>query len=151
MGKFDQALAEVDRALELNGSDSAAYARRSSVLLWLGRIDEAIASMEISQRFEPQLIAGDVFNLALGLYMAGRLREAVAASDRGLIRYPDFFNFHAIRAMALAELGDAEGARLAVNEVKRRSPFFQSEMFGTRFARPVDRENVQQALRKAGF
>ena len=151
MGKYDQALAEVNRALEMNGSDSAAYARRGSVLLWLGRIDEAVASMETSQRFDPQLEAGDEFNLAFALYMAGRTRDAVASSDRGLLRFPEFFNLHVVRAMALAELDDTEGARASVEAVQRRSPFFQAAAFGTRFARSADQDKVQRALRKAGF
>ena len=151
LGKYHQALTEANRALELNGSDSAAYASRGSVLLWLGRIDESIASIETSQRFDPQLRAGDVLDLAFGYYMAGRYRDAVAVADRGLIKNPDFLNLYVIRAMALGELGDADGARLAADQVRHRSPFFQAESFGTRFANPADQEKVQRGLRKAGL
>ena len=150
-GKYAQALAEVNRALELNGSDAAAYASRGSVLLWLGRIDEAIASIETAQRFDPQLNSGPYYFLALGYHMSGRYRDAVALADRSLIKYPNFHELHVVRAMALAELGDADGARIATEQARRLSPLFQAESFGTRFADSADQEKVLRSLLKAGF
>ena len=151
LGKYDQALTEANRAIELNGSDSDAHASRGAVLLWLGKQQESIASFETSLRFDPQLPADDSYHYAFAFYMAGRYRDAAAVTDRGLIKYPEFFVSYVIRAMALAELGDPEGARLAAEEVRRRSPFFQTEAFGTRFANPADQEKVQRGLRKAGL
>ena len=150
-GKYEQALSEVNRALEMNGSDASAYASRGGVLLWQGRVDEAITSIETAQRFDPQMRAGNNYNLAFAYYMAGRFRDAVTLADRGLLKNPDFHNFQVIRVIALAELGDAEGTRLAVEQVRRRLPFFQTELLGTRFANPADKEKVQRSLRKAGF
>ncbi len=151
LGKYDQALAEVNRALELNASDSAAYAWRGSVLLYLGRHDESIASTETALRFDPQLRVRLAFSLALGYYMTGRYRDAIAVAERALIKNPDLFDLDVIRAVALAELGDAEGARLAVDKIRRGSPFFQAESYGTRFANPADREKIRWGLYKAGL
>ena len=150
-GKYEQALSEVNRALEMNGSDASAYASRGGVLLWQGRVDEAITSIETAQRFDPQMRAGNNYDLAFAYYMAGRFRDAVTLADRSLLKNPDFHNFQVIRVIALAELGDAEGTRLAVEQVRRRLPFFQTELLGTRFANPADKEKVQRSLRKAGF
>ncbi len=150
-GKNDQALAEANRALELNTSAAAAYASRGAVLLWLGRIDESIASTETALRFDPQLRSSVTFNLALGYYMAGRYRDAAVTADRVLIKSPDLFHFHVIRAMASAELGDTDGVRQAVDQVRHLSPFFRAETYGTRFASRGDREKVQRGLRKAGL
>lgn len=150
-GKNDQALAEANRALELNPSDAAAYASRGAVLLWLGRIDESIASTETALRFDPRLRSSVIFNLALGYYMTGRNRDAALAADRGLITSPGLFNLHVIRAMASAELGDTDGVRQAVDQVRLLSPFFRAETYGTRFANSADREKVQRGLRKAGW
>ena len=150
-GKYEQALAEVNRALEMNGSDASAYAARGDVLLWRGRVDEAIANIETAQRFDPQLRVGNNYNLAFAYYMAGRFRDAVTQADRGLLKNPEFDNFHVIRVIALAELGDGEATRLAVEQVRTRLPLFQAELLGTRFANPSDTEKVQRSLRKAGF
>ena len=150
-GKYAQALAEVNRALEMNGSDASAHAARGGVLLWQGRVDEAIRSMETAQRFDPQSRAGNKFDLMFAYYMAGRFRDAVTLADRGLLKYPDFHNFQLIRMIALAELGDIEGTRLAAELVRTRLPLFQPELLGTRFASAPDMEKVQRSLRKAGF
>ena len=150
-GKYEQALSEVNRALELNGSASSAYASRGGVLLWQGRVDEAIGSLETAQRFDPQLRPGSIYDLAFAYYMAGRYRDAVTLADRGLLKNPDFHNFQVIRVIALAELGDVGGTRLAVEQVRRLLPLFQAELLGTRFANAPDMEKVQQSLRKAGF
>ncbi len=151
-GKYAQALAEVDRALEMNGSDASAHASRGGVLLWQGRVEEAISSIETAQRFDPQLRPGFQYDLAWAYYMAGRFRDALTQSDRGLLKHPEFHNFHVIRMLALAELGgDGEATRLAVELVKTRLPFFQPELLGIRFANAPDMEKVQRTLRKAGF
>ncbi len=151
VGKYDQALADVNRALELNGSDAVAYASRGDVMLWQGRFDEAIASFETAQRFDPQLSTGIFYELVLGYYMAGRYRDAVVLADRSLVKSPDYFELHLVRAMALAELGDVDGARLGASQYRRFSPLFEAASFGSRFAKQADQAKVQRGLGKAGF
>lgn len=150
-GKFDTALAEADRAIQINGSDALAHALRGGVLLWMGRIDESIAASQTAQRFDPRMssYAGG-FNLALAYYLAGRYRESVAACDRYLVGNNDVF-LHAVRAAALGQLGDAEAARRAAGEVRRYDPFFKVELFGRRLLDPGHREKAQEGLRKAGL
>ena len=77
--------------------------------------------------------------------------RTLTQADRGLLKHPEFHNVHVIRMLALAELGDGEATRLAVELVKTRLPFFQPELLGTRFANAPDMEKAQRTLRKAGF
>lgn len=150
-GKFDTALAEADRAIEINGSDALAHALRGGVLLWMGRIDESIAASQTAQRFNPRLSPdGGGFNLALAYYLAGRYRESVAACERYLTGNTDVF-LHAVRAAALGQLGEGELARRAAGEVRRQDPFFKVELFGRRLLDPGHREKAQEGLRKAGL
>ena len=150
-GRYDQALAEVNQALELNGSDAEAHGARGSALLWRGRLGEAIASLETALRFEPEPRPGRSYDLGFAYCMAARYRDALALVNRSLHRNPGFHDFHVIRAMALAELGDADGARLAVDQVRRLIPLFQPGDFGTRFANSADREKAQRSLHNAGL
>ena len=150
-GELDPALAQADQALALNVSDPEAHASRGGALLWQGRSDEAIASLETALRFDPQSRAGIFYNLAFAYFMAARHKEAVAAADRGLIRYPQFHSLQVVRAMAFAELGDAQEAKAANQAVRRLDPLFEASAFGTRFARTEDQLKVQRALGKAGF
>jgi tetratricopeptide (TPR) repeat protein len=149
--RFPEALAEADRAIGLNASDAVAYALRAEVLLYLGRIDESIAAGETARRFDPRMGSDSGFVLAMAYYSAGRLRESIATADSFIPRYPDNPFLHAVRAAALAQEGRLDEARLSADQVRRSSPFFQVEVFGTRFVRAEDRKRAQEGLRKAGL
>jgi TolB-like protein/class 3 adenylate cyclase len=150
-GKFDAALAEANRAIELNASDAVAYALRGGVLMWTGHIAESIAASETARRFDPRPNSEGVFNLAFAYYLAGRYADALALAEAELRRMPDLFFLHAIRAAAAAQLGNTEEARRAADDVRRLDPFFKVEQFGTRLVNPEHRAKAQEGLRKAGL
>ena len=148
-GNFNAALAESDRAIALNPSDAFAHAQRGSVLLWLGRIEDSIQATETARRFEPRLTRNATFNLALAHLLAGRHREAVAVCESYL--GPGRGELQAIRAAALAELGQLDKARQAAAEAKRLQPFFDVQAFGGRFVDPALAEKAREGMRKAGL
>jgi TolB-like protein/DNA-binding winged helix-turn-helix (wHTH) protein len=151
-GKFEQALVEADRAIELNPNDASAFDSRGATLLYLGRTDEAIAALQTALRFNPAGRGpGGGFDHALAYYTLRRYRESVAAADTALARYPDIAFLHAIRAAALAQLGDQDAARDAAAQVVRLDPFSRVADYGTRFAKPEDTAHLQDGLRKAGL
>lgn len=151
-GRYDQALAEVERAIELNPSDARALDTRGFVLLWLGRAEEAVASLETAERFDPGgRGAGAVFSRALAYYVLRRYGESVAVAEAGLARFPHTSFLHAIRAAALAQRGEFEAARAAAAETMRLEPFFHAKDFGDRFKDPRLMSHLQEGLRKAGL
>ena len=150
--KYDQALAEVERAVGLNPSDARALDTRSVVLVWLGRTAEAVASFEAADRFDPGgRGAGAVFSRALAYYTLRRYGEAVAVADAGLARFPETSFLQAIRAAALAQMGDLGSAHSAAAATLRLEPFFHAKDFGDRFADPKMMAHLQEGLRKAGL
>jgi len=150
-GNLDAALVEADRAIELNPSDAFAYFLRCGALLWTGRIAEAIEAGEAARRFDPQLSSEGIFSLAFAYYLAGRYRDALAALGATLRATPDLVFMQAVRAAAAAQLGDADEARRAAQEVRRLDPFFKVERFGTRLVNAEHRAKAQEGLRKAGL
>ena len=151
-GNFDGALAEANRAIELNPSDAFAFDSRGTTLVWLGRLEEAIASLETGLRFDPAgRSPGSGFSLGLALYSLGRYREALAVADATIARYPQASFVHAIRASTLAQMGKTEEARKAADDVRRLDPFFPASEFGDRFVDPKYKIGLQEGLRKAGF
>jgi adenylate cyclase len=151
-GQWEKALAEADLAIELNPSDDFAFDTRGSTLMWLGRADEAIGSIETALRFNPAgRGAATGFNRALTYYMLRRYGEAVAAADAALARYPDTAFLHAIRAAALAQQGNQDEARRSAAQVIRFDPFFRTADFGSRFVDPQHMAQLQDGLRKAGL
>ncbi|HSA72214.1 MAG TPA: adenylate/guanylate cyclase domain-containing protein [Burkholderiales bacterium] len=149
-GHYEAALAEVDRAIELNPSDALARSLRGGVLLWTGRIEEAIAACEGARRFDPRLSAEGMFNLALAYYLAGRYREAVQTAVAVEPGSRTVF-LRIVQAAALAQLGEAEEARREAEEARRLDPFSDLRLFGQRLVNPAHREKIQQGLRKAGL
>jgi adenylate cyclase len=150
-GMFDEALSHTQRAIELNASDSTALYRRGAALLYTGRVDEALAAMETARRFEPQPGAGAGLNLSIAYYVAGRYREALEHADALLARAPHHVALNAIRAATLARIGSTEEARRAADQVRRLSPRFEAEDFGTGFAAPRIVTQLQEGLRLAGL
>jgi len=149
-GNYEAALVDAKRALELNGSDAIAHSLRGGILLWTGKIDESIAASEAARRFDPRLPSEGMFNLALAYYLAGRYRDAAQASAAVEPNARTPF-LHAVHAAALAQLGDAEGARRAAGEVRRLHPFFDVKLFGQRLVNPAQRDKAQEGLRQAGL
>jgi adenylate cyclase len=149
-GTYEAALGHADRALELNGSDALAHSLRGGILLWAGKIDESIAASEAARRFDPRLSSEGIFNLVLAYYLAGRYREAVQASA-AVEPNARTVLLRAVHAAALAQLGDAEGARREAAEVRRLHPFFDVKLFGTRLVNPAHVAKAQEGLRKAGL
>jgi tetratricopeptide (TPR) repeat protein len=150
--RFDDALSHTKRAIELNPSDATAVYRHGTSLLYLGRIEEAIEAMETAKRYEPQPSAGTRLNLAIAYYLAERYREALVEADAPTTRAPhDVVTLSAVRAATLAQLGDADEARQAATQVRRFSPLFDVEGFGTRFANPEHTARLQDGLRRAGL
>jgi len=149
-GDYEAALADAERALQLNGSDAVAHALRGGILLWTGKIEESIDASEAARRFDPRLSPEGMFNLALAYYLAGRYRDAVQTAVAVESQARTVF-LHAVHAAALAQLGDAEGARRAADEVRRGSPFFEVNNFGQRLLNPAHREKTVEGLVKAGL
>ena len=50
--RYDLALAQIDRALEINPSDADNYAYRGAILVWAGKAAEALPWLEGALRFD---------------------------------------------------------------------------------------------------
>jgi len=150
--EYDRALAESERAIALNPSDTFIAEVHGQTLLWLGRFDEAIAILEGARRLDPVGRSSPVRHVIVFAYfLSERYAEALAACERGLADHPDLVLLHAMRAAILAQMGRLEEARQSAAEVRRLQPNFPVAELGGRFADPALGERFQAALRKAGL
>jgi adenylate cyclase len=150
-GRFAAALAEVSRAIEINPSDTEALIARGGVLLYLGRLDEAIDAFEAARRFDPRLLPARAGYLPIAYYVAGRLDDALRAADTYVSRYPDVAYLHVVRAATLAQLGRVPEARKAAARARALDPLFRVENWGTQFLDPALTARMQEGARKAGL
>jgi adenylate cyclase len=149
--KYDLGLAESDRALELNPSDAEANEARAAVLLWTGRIDEAIAAAETANRLNANLGPESALNLGIAYLLKRRYADAIKLLEVARIRYPAYPLLDYPLAGAYAELGRAEEAHRAVEQGNAKNPHFELANFGSRFQDSALQRQVQASLHKAGL
>jgi adenylate cyclase len=151
--RYDLALAQIDRALEINPSDADSYAYRGAILAWAGRAAEALPWLEGALRFD-RANGFAAARLCMAYYLLRRYTEAVDACDRALSRNPGHSTemvSHPMLAAIYAELGrqqDAEGERAVV---ARLWPLLDARTFADQFGTEEARDQMLAGLKKAGF
>ena len=83
-----EALASIERALEINPVFAKAHVNRANALLEIGRFDEALAAAERGLELDGDL-AGGYAARATSLAQLGHLNEARDCIRRGLERLPE--------------------------------------------------------------
>jgi TolB-like protein/DNA-binding winged helix-turn-helix (wHTH) protein len=149
--QFDEARAQIDRAITENPSDADALAGRGNVLVWLGEADAAIESLELAQRIDPELNAFDRFALSLAYYLKGRYDEAIEQAELNLRRNTDARFNYVMLAIAHAQAGRVEQAARAAEAVRRNDPLFDGATFGNKFRDPRNLAMVRAGLARAGL
>jgi adenylate cyclase len=149
--RWEQARAEMDRALAINPNDAGGLAGRGNVLMWLGQTDAAIEALEQAQRIDPGLSAIDRFALSLAYYLKQRYDPAIEQAELSL-RETAGANFSRIvLAAAYGETNRTEEAARVVSTIHRSDPTFDAQEFGTKFLNPVDLAHLRDGMRKAGL
>ena len=147
--KYDLAMAESERALEINPSDAEVLRARAAVLLWTGRVEEAIATAEIANRLNPNIGPEAALNLGIAYLLIGRYADAVRLLETVRTRFPAYPLLDLPLAGAYAELGRMTEAKEALEEGLRKNPHLEAASFGTRFQDPALQQRLVASLRKA--
>ena len=105
--RYEQAKAEIDRAIAINPNDAHGLAGRGNILMWLGQTDAAIAALELAQRIDPELNAIDRYALGLAYYLKGRYDAAIDEAELNLRKTASANFSYVMLAAAYAEHGRA--------------------------------------------
>ena len=149
--KYELAINEAERAIELNPNDSGSYNELGWALLWSGRVDEAIAALDMSLRLDSSSPRNIWFHLGIAYYLKADYARAAAILEQGLTKRQDFSGYHIALAAAYARLGRNEDAARQAAAVRRLDPFFKVESFGTGFRQAAHRKAIAAGLREAGL
>jgi adenylate cyclase len=149
--KLDLAIKQAERAIELNPNDSGSYNELGWALLWSGRLDDAVAALQMSLRLDSSSPRNIWWHLGIAYYLKQRYDKALNILEEGLIKRPNFSGYHIALAATYARLGRPEEAARAAADVRRLDPFFEVESFGTGFRQPAHREAIVAGLRAAGL
>jgi len=151
--RYDLALVQTDRALEINPSDADNYAYRGTILMWAGRAEAALPWLEGALRID-RANGMAATRLCMAYFLLRRYAEAVDACDRGLSRDPgriDQMTARPILAAAYAEMDRPEDAKRERAIVARLWPFLQARTFAAQFGTEEARSHMLEGLKKAGF
>jgi len=149
--RYEQATAEMDRALATNPSDAHGLAGRGNILMWLGQTDAAIEALELAQRIDPELNTFDRFALGLAYYLKRRYDIAIEQAELNLRKTEGAHFSHVVLAAAHAQLNRSADATRAVTMLRRVDPTFDPQAFGSKFLKPADLEHLRDGFRKAGL
>ena len=151
--QYEQALAEMERAVALTPTVAGNYAALAEVLSRVGRSEEALEAAAQALRLKPLVADGHLAGVGTAYAVAGRYAEARAPLQRYLSRYPNMLPAHLMLAVVYSELGQAAEARAEAAEVLRINPQFSLEVHRQRMPikDPARLERHLAALRRAGL
>ena len=151
--QYDQALAEMERAVALAPTEAMNYAALAVVLSNVGRTEDALEAAAQALRLKPAAVDEHLAGVGAAYAVAGRYEEARAPLQRYLSRYPNRLQIHLMLAVVYSELGQAAEARAEAAEVLRINPNFSLEVHRQRMPikDPAVVERIIAALRKAGL
>jgi tetratricopeptide (TPR) repeat protein len=150
-GRYNEARAELDRALAINPNDAHGLAGRGNILMWLGQTDAAISTLELARRIDPGLNAIDRFALSLAYYVKKRYQDSIDEAEINILGTEDAYFTHVLLAAAYAQHGRAQDAARMVATLTRLDPTFDAATFGTKLLSAADLDHLRDGLRKAGL
>ena len=153
--QFDEAVAEVERAVELEPGSADMLNWSGVVRTYAGPQELAIAQSREAVRLNPRdpQIYGRYQAMAGAYFALGRYPEALAAAGRVARLLPEWIEAHTMMIASLAELDRLDEAQAALAAVHRLQPRY-SVTYATRRHPYRDSEitdRLAAALRKSGL
>jgi len=149
--EHDRALSAAERAIALNPSSADSRANHGLVLLYAGRAAEAIQEFETARRIDPGMRSEHWLMLAIAYLVERRLDEALKVSTEGASRFPANPYFDVAIAATRGHIAQDEATRRAAEQVRRRIPNLDFDVFGSALRDPGQRQYLTDGLRKAGL
>jgi TolB-like protein/Flp pilus assembly protein TadD len=153
--RHDDAIAKLERAIELNPNLSAAHGGLGMVLTFCGESEAAAVRLREALRLSPHSPFDVMWFVHLGLaaIVAGDYEAAAEWGRRTIQEIFEFPGGHRILAASCAQLGRIEDARAALGEASRIMPdaTIGSLSIQLPFKDPAHLDRYMEGLRKAGL
>ncbi len=151
--QYEQALAEMERAVALVPTDAGSVSALAVVLSAGGRTAEALAAAAQASSLKSIILDEQFLNVGAAYATVGQYEEARTALQRFLSHYPNILLAHLQLATVYSELGQDAAAQKEAAEVLRLNPNFSLAVHKQRapIKDPALLERHIAALRKAGL
>jgi adenylate cyclase len=149
--EIDEALEEVQRAVDLDPNYADALLRQSMVLSSAGKGQEALASIDKAISLDPHYVITYTFALGLAYYVLGQYDKALQHFERGIQRNPQFLPNHFLKTSVLGLMENRqEEARAACKRLRELHPEYAST-YTSIFNDQALTERLLEGLHRAGF
>jgi adenylate cyclase len=151
--QYEQALAEMERAVAFDPNEANGSANLPIVLSCMGRTKDALEVAARALSLKPRGVVGHLPNVAAVYASAGRPEEPIDLLKQFIVHYPNFLGAHLTLTAAYSELGRDAEAQAEAAEVLRLNPQFSLEVHKERapIKDPAVLERHMTTLRKAGL
>jgi tetratricopeptide (TPR) repeat protein len=156
-GEREKAIAEYERAIELDPNNSRYYKYLANTLTSEGRPQEAVPLLKKSMRLSPlsqRNASSCLRRLGRAYRNMGQYDEALSALKKALNGRPNHWPTYLELAITYILLGREEEARAAAAEILKISPKFSLKNlkhYNFLYKNKADTERDIEALRKAGL
>ena len=150
--RYDEAVKEAEKAVELNPNGANAHATLAFINLFKGDVNQSLKLFEIALRLNPIPPSWFYHNLALALFLHGNYPEAISACEKCIVVAPNSFYPYLYKAAAFASLDRDKDADRAVKSLLKIYPSFSIKTASKfNFRKTDDLNALLDALRKAGL
>lgn len=151
--EYIEALAEAQKAINIDPNYANGYVLLATVLYYAGRPKEGLKMIEKAENINPVHPSNYPFHKGQALFILKRYDEAIKAFKNGLKQNPTSQRLRVWLAAAYAQVGQMEEAQWEAVQVLAEDPHFKlgrlPELFP--FKDPEDLNHFNAALRKVGF
>jgi tetratricopeptide (TPR) repeat protein len=150
LGRFDDAIAAIRRAIKINAQAPSYYANLGEVLRQAGKADEAIEPLEEAVKLDPNN-AQALNNLGIVNFERKKFADAIGYYRRALEQRPEMAEALNNLGNALRVTGDVEGAINAYQDALTQRAIYPEvyNNLGTLLQQDRKLEDAEHALRKA--
>ncbi len=153
--RFDDSIAALELALNLNPSFSHAQNAYASALAFSGRWREAIDAVNRAVRLSPHdpFVAFNHGSAALGHYLGGNYEEAIRLSQAAIRLRPGYGSAYRLLVAAAGIAGQTDLAAAALKELRRVQPNASLEWIRTHvpLKNDTDRIHYLEGFYRAGL
>jgi adenylate cyclase len=152
--RTQDAVVEFQRALDINPNFAAALGHLGLALAYDGQSDKALPYLEQALRMSPHDPQNFLVYVALATahYVAGSFAEAASFSRKAVQQHPGFTGGYRIFVASLAQAGQIEEARTALDRLKELQPDISIAWLEQNAPwRPGPMAKIAEGMRKAGL
>jgi len=159
--KYDQAIAEADKAIALDANDPAGYLAKSRALILAGKAAAALPAVRSAMRLDPHLDANNLYLLGMAHFGLNQYEQALDALNRAHRLAPDHPDVLALMVATLGYLNHREEAAPYIKMLRKiaakRGPArwrLRTSVTSTllyRYKDKRDTEHYRDGLRKGGL